>query len=59
MLVYASLTVHLRSLLAVYVYSINDRSQVAGNTFYPTLVRATGADGAAHLYIQHNGECHS
>ena len=31
-------------------------SQVAGNTFYPTLVRTLGADGTEHLYIQHNGE---
>ena len=30
--------------------------QVAGNTFSPTLVRATGADGQSHLYIQHNEE---
>lgn len=29
--------------------------QVAGNTFYPSLVRTTGADGVEHLYIQNNG----
>lgn len=29
---------------------------VAGNTFYPTLVRSTGADGLPHLYIHNNEE---